>query len=143
MCLFFRYTSAFVGMATMGKDMTVERLKQRLNKALNSIKPAEANHDIEDTIHNKWKEVDDEILKKIEKSDELKFPNNKVSIELMVHPGFPCRSSDSAGCGAGPDSFSLSDDRQHEIIVICSDELSEFFAEVRFKKHASITRARR
>lgn len=43
------------------------------------------------------------------------------SIEFMVHPGYPSNGKDG-GCGAGPDEFSRSTDRQYELGVLKSVE---------------------
>lgn len=40
-----------------------------------------------------------------------------ITAELMVHPGYPSRPQEG-GCGEGPDDFSQSDDRQHELNVL-------------------------
>lgn len=40
-----------------------------------------------------------------------------ITAELMVHPGFPSRPQEG-GCGDGPDDFSQSEDRQHELDVL-------------------------
>lgn len=40
-----------------------------------------------------------------------------MTAELMVHPGYPSRPQEG-GCGEGPDDFSQSDDREHELNVL-------------------------
>ncbi|THD20752.1 YdjC (Bacterial) [Fasciola hepatica] len=49
------------------------------------------------------------------------------TVEFMAHPGFPllASSTDDGGCGdsGGPDAFSCSSDREHEMQLLCSDEL--------------------
>jgi len=54
-----------------------------------------------------------------------------VTCELMVHPGYRCQ--DVGGCGAGPDDFSCSEDREHELAVLNSDKLKEFYLKQHFK----------
>ena len=78
----------------MGKNMTVQRLKD----ALSDVFDLEGN-----------------------------FKNGVIrSCELMVHPGYPCKSG---GCGQGPDDFSQSADRLHEMNIIQSEELFLFYKE--------------
>ena len=43
------------------------------------------------------------------------------SVELMVHPGYPCVDPEG-GCGQGPDDFARSADRQHELGVLGSEQ---------------------
>ncbi|CAH8455788.1 unnamed protein product [Heterobilharzia americana] len=56
---------------------------------------------------------------------------NYESIEFMVHPGFKISHSsdlDTAGCGnpEGPDLFSQSNDREHEMAFLTSDEFRKY-----------------
>ena len=93
-CSYHRSTDAFIGMATMGKNMTVQRLKDALSNVFDL---------------------------------DGHFKNSVIrSCELMVHPGYPCRNG---GCGQGPDDFSQSDDRPHEMKIIQSHDLFSFYKE--------------
>ena len=79
-------------MPTMGKNMTVKRLKEALSNVFDL---------------------------------DGHFENSVIrSCELMVHPGYPCKNG---GCGQGPDDFSRSTERPHEMNVIQSDELLSFY----------------
>lgn len=49
---------------------------------------------------------------------------NCNSCELMVHPGYMCKGV--GGCGSGPDDFSMSDDREHEMNLLQSSEWRNF-----------------
>ena len=51
-----------------------------------------------------------------------------VTIELMVHPGYPNTVSDG-GCGAGPDNFSQDKSRRWELEFLISDELKHYLSE--------------
>lgn len=92
-----RFADAFCGLSTTGQDMSLERLKNRLS----------------------------EIYKTVESfQDDSNTPRNGTVCELMVHPGYPTK--DDGGCGNGPDDFSQSFDRQHELTTLQSKELQEF-----------------
>jgi hypothetical protein len=51
--------------------------------------------------------------------------NDVITCELMVHPGY--RTGTNGGCGIGPDNFSLSADREHEMSILRSKEMLEFY----------------
>mmetsp|Transcript_6411 Transcript_6411/g.11002 ORF Transcript_6411/g.11002 Transcript_6411/m.11002 type:complete len:641 (-) Transcript_6411:3194-5116(-) len=57
----------------------------------------------------------------------LSVPSNVGSCELMSHPGYPCStgSSLSEGCGGGPDEFSRSQDRNHEVEFLVSQKAKD------------------
>jgi len=50
---------------------------------------------------------------------------NAVFCELMSHPGK--RTGDVGGCGDGPDDFSQSKDREHEMRILLSQEMKDFY----------------
>ncbi|CAG5917628.1 unnamed protein product [Menidia menidia] len=49
-----------------------------------------------------------------------------ATAELMVHPGYPSQPGEG-GCGEGPDQFSQSADRQHEMGVLSDPALLDFY----------------
>ncbi|XP_061837013.1 carbohydrate deacetylase [Nerophis lumbriciformis] len=49
-----------------------------------------------------------------------------VTAELMVHPGYPSQPPEG-GCGQGPDDFSQSEERRHELNVLLDPSLMAFF----------------
>lgn len=49
-----------------------------------------------------------------------------VTIELMVHPGYPSAPPDG-GCGEGPDDFSQSWERLHELQTLIKPELQSHY----------------
>lgn len=53
-------------------------------------------------------------------------PERPLSAELMVHPGYPSLPREG-GCGEGPDDFSQSQDRQHELGVLTDPALGELY----------------
>ena len=96
----FRSTDGFVGMPTMGSNMTVERLQHRLQMAFQHIeKNPSPNRD------------------------------GVATVELMVHVGFPAMPG-RGGCGKGPDDFALSPHRLHEMDVLCSDTMKQSYTEM-------------
>ena len=47
--------------------------------------------------------------------------------EMMVHPGYV--TDDDGGClGGEPDDFSQSRDREHEMKILQSEEMAEFYS---------------
>lgn len=82
-------TDRFLGLQTMGSDMTIERLQRHLTKAFKSN------------------------------------GNDVISCELMVHPGY--KSGDVGGCGIGVDDFARSEQREHEMNVLQSKEMQDFY----------------
>lgn len=53
-----------------------------------------------------------------------------VTAELMVHPGYPSLPHEG-GCGEGPDDFSQSDDRRHELSILSDPSLLALFRQER------------
>lgn len=44
--------------------------------------------------------------------------------EFMVHPGYRSKQG-VGGCGEGPDGFAMSQDREHELGILCSEHLQK------------------
>ncbi|XP_061187842.1 carbohydrate deacetylase-like [Saccostrea echinata] len=82
-------TERFLGLQTMGSDMTVERLQRQITKAFNST------------------------------------GNDVITCELMVHPGY--KTGMEGGCGDGPDDFSRSPQREHEMSILRCKDMLEFY----------------
>lgn len=53
-----------------------------------------------------------------------------VTAELMVHPGYPSHPQEG-GCGEGPDDFSQSADRQHELSILRDPSLLALYCQKR------------
>lgn len=51
-----------------------------------------------------------------------------LSAELMVHPGYPSNPQEG-GCGQGPDDFSQSAERQHELDVLTQPAVRTLFGQ--------------
>ncbi|TWW61069.1 Carbohydrate deacetylase [Takifugu flavidus] len=87
-----RWPDVYLGLTTMGQNMSPTNLQRALNHAVAAWLPG-SNSSAPDH---------DEAL---------------ITAELMVHPGYPSHPQEG-GCGEGPDEFSQSDDRQHELNVL-------------------------
>jgi len=87
----------------MGVHMTIERLCSRINYFF-------------ETAHQK-----------------LHDRQTTITCELMVHPGYRCQGYGGCGEPAGPDDFARSDEREHELAVLKSDTLKEFYLTQHFK----------
>ncbi|XP_057687583.1 carbohydrate deacetylase isoform X1 [Corythoichthys intestinalis] len=83
-----RWPDVYLGLTTVGQNMSVPNLKRAFSHALSMSK------------------------RDVSSSEEC-----VVTAELMVHPGYPSHPQ-IGGCGEGPDDFSQSDDRQHELNVL-------------------------
>jgi predicted glycoside hydrolase/deacetylase ChbG (UPF0249 family) len=88
----------------MGNDMTMENIQKALKKCLQ----------------------DQEALPVDQSSSTL----CRV-FEFMVHPGYKSVAG-IGGCGEGPDGFSLSEDREHELKILTSDQLKCFLDKEHF-----------
>ncbi|XP_066055993.1 carbohydrate deacetylase [Chamaea fasciata] len=53
-------------------------------------------------------------------------PGGAVTLELMVHPGYPSVPP-TGGCGEGPDDFSQSWERLHELQTLIEPELQSYY----------------
>lgn len=53
-----------------------------------------------------------------------------ITAELMVHPGHPSHPQEG-GCGEGPDDFSQSCDRQHELDVLTHPSVLSLYRQQR------------
>lgn len=82
-----RWPDAYLGLTTMGQNMSVPHLQRALRLALAAGQMGGT-------------------------------PGGAcVTAELMVHPGYPSHPQEG-GCGDGPDDFSQSPERQHELSVL-------------------------
>ncbi|XP_077457028.1 carbohydrate deacetylase [Stigmatopora argus] len=83
-----RWPDVYLGLTTVGQNMSVPNLKRAFSHAL--------------SMSNR---------------DNSSSEESVVTAELMVHPGYPS-DPQIGGCGEGPDDFSQSEDRQHELNVL-------------------------
>ncbi|KAE8634699.1 hypothetical protein XENTR_v10002411 [Xenopus tropicalis] len=94
-----RWPELYIGLSTMGKNMSTYNIQEAIRYGVCSWQSTIAT---------------------------LPDITNSVSIELMTHPGYPSIPEDG-GCGEGPDDFSQSLDRLHELEVLKSTSLQSFF----------------
>ncbi|BFZ18559.1 hypothetical protein BsWGS_21598 [Bradybaena similaris] len=94
-------TDSFAGLSTMGADMTTDRLKQIVIEAFVEAE-AKLSALPEEQCHD------------------------YVTCELMTHPGYPT-GRDYGGFCWGSDDFGCSNDRVHEIQVLSSADMLNFY----------------
>ncbi|MEQ2240867.1 hypothetical protein ILYODFUR_019458 [Ilyodon furcidens] len=51
-----------------------------------------------------------------------------ITAEFMVHPGYPSHPEDG-GCGEGPDDFSQSTEREHELNVLRNPSVLQLYCQ--------------
>ncbi|NXU90580.1 YDJC deacetylase, partial [Xiphorhynchus elegans] len=93
-----RWPDIYIGLSTMGKNMSVSSI---------------------------WSAIDSAILEVTARPASPAQPapqSRTVTIELMVHPGYPSVPP-VGGCGEGPDDFSQSWERLHELQTLIKPEL--------------------
>nr|XP_020666757.1 carbohydrate deacetylase [Pogona vitticeps] len=104
-----RWPDIYIGLSTMGKNMSVTNIRGAIDNATTSY------------------------LAKV--GDSSTLPSSSVSpdqetrtvtIELMTHPGYPSIPP-VGGCGEGPDDFSQSWERQHELETLKNTELQNHY----------------
>ncbi|CAD5125392.1 DgyrCDS13627 [Dimorphilus gyrociliatus] len=94
----YRHPDGFIGMSIMGSNMTLARLRAKLEETYNYLNST----------------LDKDV----------------AVVELMVHPGYKSLSH-VGGCGfLGPDQFSMSVEREHELNLLKSPEFSEILEEL-------------
>ncbi|NXG75194.1 YDJC deacetylase, partial [Baryphthengus martii] len=92
-----RWPDIYIGLSTMGKNMSVGNI---------------------------WSAIDTAI---VEFTSKEPLPQGRaVTIELMVHPGYPSVPP-VGGCGEGPDDFSQSWERLHELQTLIKPELQSHY----------------
>ncbi|XP_052245643.1 carbohydrate deacetylase-like [Dreissena polymorpha] len=99
----------FAGLDTMGNNMTLPRLQQSVLKAFQRSSPTQ--------------EVSIAVS---HRPASFREPPADQFCELMVHPGY--KTGESGGCGDGPDDFSRSGDREHEMRILMSQDMKDFWA---------------
>ncbi|NXI46689.1 YDJC deacetylase, partial [Galbula dea] len=97
-----RWPDIYIGLSTMGKNMSVSNI---------------------------WSAIDTAIVEFTSKAPSPTHPapqSRIVTIELMVHPGYPSVPP-IGGCGEGPDNFSQSWERLHELQTLIKPELQSHY----------------
>ncbi|XP_062445907.1 carbohydrate deacetylase [Rhea pennata] len=94
-----RWPNIYIGLSTMGKSMSVSSI---------------------------WSAIDTAIGDFTSKVPHPNPQSRTVTIELMVHPGYPSVPP-VGGCGEGPDDFSQSWERLHELQTLTKPELQSHY----------------
>ncbi|XP_072736693.1 carbohydrate deacetylase [Ciconia boyciana] len=97
-----RWPDIYIGLSTMGKNMSVSNI---------------------------WSAIDTAIVEFTSKAPcpaHATPQSRTVTIELMVHPGYPSVPP-VGGCGEGPDDFSQSWERLHELQTLIKPELQSHY----------------
>ncbi|XP_071011961.1 carbohydrate deacetylase [Oncorhynchus clarkii lewisi] len=108
-----RWPDVYLGLTTMGHNMSVPNLKRAFSHALErdlnvSLSPPGGES------KNRTNTTEQPVL----------------TAELMVHPGYPSHPQEG-GCGEGPDDFSQSADRQQELTTLKDPALLAFYTQER------------
>ncbi|NWH90503.1 YDJC deacetylase, partial [Aegithalos caudatus] len=90
-----RWADVYIGLSTMGRNMSVSSIRGAIDSALPQLAAAAAHR-------------------------------STGTIELMVHPGYPSVPP-VGGCGEGPDDFSQSWERLHELQTLIKPELQSYY----------------
>ena len=69
---------------------------------------------------------------------KLREQQTRITCELMVHPGYKCQGLGGCGGVSGPDDFACSDEREHELAILNSDKLKEFYLRQHFKLYSTL-----
>lgn len=99
-----RWPDVYLGLTTMGQNMSVPNLQRALSHALAAGSSGTTS------------------------SSASGSSQPMVTAELMVHPGYPSNPHEG-GCGEGPDDFSQSADRQHELNVLTDPSLLALYSQ--------------
>ncbi|XP_031448705.1 carbohydrate deacetylase [Phasianus colchicus] len=95
-----RWPDIYIGLSTMGKNMSVSAIQNAIDTAIVDFTSKVPAHPV---------------------------PQHRtVTIELMVHPGYPSVPA-IGGCGEGPDDFSQSWERLHELQTLIKPELQSHY----------------
>ncbi|NWT61460.1 YDJC deacetylase, partial [Erythrocercus mccallii] len=95
-----RWADIYIGLSTMGRNMSVSSIRSAIDSAILQL-AAKAAHSSSSS-------------------------SSTVTIELMVHPGYPSVPP-AGGCGQGPDDFSQSWERLHELQTLIKPELQSHY----------------
>ncbi|KAJ6656525.1 hypothetical protein lerEdw1_003650 [Lerista edwardsae] len=100
-----RWPDIYIGLSTMGKHMSVGNILGAIDNAIASLEKQTAS-----VLSRPALPPDQEI--------------RTVTIELMTHPGYPSIPP-VGGCGKGPDDFSQSWERFHELQTLKNPDLQK------------------
>ncbi|XP_026198613.1 carbohydrate deacetylase isoform X2 [Anabas testudineus] len=101
-----RWPDVYLGLTTMGQNMSIHSLQRALSHAF-AAGPSGTTS-----------------------SSASGSSQPVIKAELMVHPGYPSHPHEG-GCGEGPDDFSQSAERQHELNVLKDPSLLALYSQER------------
>ncbi|XP_030438560.1 carbohydrate deacetylase [Gopherus evgoodei] len=101
-----RWADVYVGLSTMGKNMSVSDIQSAIDTAVAAFATKENFLTTQFSPQHQQ--------------------SRTVTIELMVHPGYPTIPP-VGGCGEGPDDFSQSWERLHELQTLMNPELQSYY----------------
>ncbi|XP_038228633.1 carbohydrate deacetylase [Dermochelys coriacea] len=101
-----RWADIYIGLSTMGKNMSVSNIQSAIDTAMVASATKENSLMTQFSPHHQQ--------------------SRTVTIELMVHPGYPTIPP-VGGCGEGPDDFSQSWERLHELQTLMNPELQSYY----------------
>ncbi|XP_061116732.1 carbohydrate deacetylase [Conger conger] len=104
-----RWPDVYLGLTTMGDHMSISSIKRAVGLALEATPPGNGA---------------------VTRGDAAQEGGRPVTVELMVHPGYPSEPP-QGGCGQGPDEFSQSHHRQHELHILTDPRLHAFYTRER------------
>ncbi|XP_062999877.1 carbohydrate deacetylase [Elgaria multicarinata webbii] len=104
-----RWPDIYIGLSTMGKNMSVGNILSAID---NATVPYLAKEDATSVPSSLFLCPEQEA--------------RAVTIELMTHPGYPSLPP-VGGCGEGPDEFSQSWERLHELETLTDAELQSHY----------------
>ncbi|KAM4745991.1 carbohydrate deacetylase isoform 2-T2 [Anableps anableps] len=99
-----RWPDVYLGLSTMGQNMSVSSLQRAIQQALGAR--------TSDTTSRRASGLHQAV----------------VTAELMVHPGYPSHPQEG-GCGEGPDDFSQSTEREHELNMLRNPSVLKLFCQ--------------
>ncbi|XP_065274092.1 carbohydrate deacetylase [Emys orbicularis] len=101
-----RWADIYIGLSTMGKNMSVSNIQSAIDTAVAAFATKENS-----------------LMTQFSPQHQQ---SRTVTIELMVHPGYPTIPP-VGGCGEGPDDFSQSWERLHELQTLMNPELQSYY----------------
>ncbi|XP_050779963.1 carbohydrate deacetylase [Gopherus flavomarginatus] len=101
-----RWADVYVGLSTMGKNMSVSNIQSAIDTAVAAFATKENS-----------------LMTQFSPQHQQ---SRTVTIELMVHPGYPTIPP-VGGCGEGPDDFSQSWERLHELQTLMNPDLQSYY----------------
>ncbi|KAJ8286204.1 hypothetical protein GJAV_G00035750 [Gymnothorax javanicus] len=104
-----RWPDVYLGLTTMGANMSITSLERAIGQTLEATPPG------------------DGVLVR---GMGAQSPRRPITVELMVHPGYPS-DPNQGGCGEGPDEFSQSQERRHELDTLMDPQLQAFYKQER------------